>query len=343
MTVLHPYRIYGLNLLSSRALSRLPAAKRQGFHPDITVTWKGPAEADPEETDGWHEVITPDLQARRRVRLWQQARGDGRHLWLQFHTRIGRLDFLIGSQAATVAIHWPEDVSFADMQSYFVGPVFACLLRWRGVLCLHASVVAQDGRALILIGNKGIGKSTTAAALVRAGWHLVADDVAALTAAPDSILVQPGYPSLRLAPAASAGLFGRNRGLKRVYGHVDKHYLDLGRDPSIGGFSDRAVPVAGVFFLGSRTAGSAPRLERLAAGDSLIALVRNTIGGYVVFDAEAQACDFAQMAHLARSVPQFRLTCPRDVAALPALADLLPRGLAAGRDGSCRAKVFSRL
>lgn len=45
-------------------------------------------------------------------------------------------------------------------------------------LVLHAAVVARAGRAAILPGDPGAGKSTLAAALVARGWRLLSDELA---------------------------------------------------------------------------------------------------------------------------------------------------------------------
>ncbi len=47
-------------------------------------------------------------------------------------------------------------------------------------LILHAAVVERDGRAAILPGDPGSGKSTLCAALVHSGWRLLSDELALL-------------------------------------------------------------------------------------------------------------------------------------------------------------------
>jgi len=46
----------------------------------------------------------------------------------------------------------------------------------RGILPIHASGIARGGHALILLGDSGSGKTTTALALAERGWSLVGDD-----------------------------------------------------------------------------------------------------------------------------------------------------------------------
>ena len=45
-------------------------------------------------------------------------------------------------------------------------------------LILHAAVIEKDGRAAILPGDPGSGKSTLCAALIHAGWRLLSDELA---------------------------------------------------------------------------------------------------------------------------------------------------------------------
>lgn len=47
-----------------------------------------------------------------------------------------------------------------------------------GTIRLHAGAVARNGRALVLVGESGRGKSTLTASLVRRGWEYLSDEVA---------------------------------------------------------------------------------------------------------------------------------------------------------------------
>jgi hypothetical protein len=49
-------------------------------------------------------------------------------------------------------------------------------LRAIGVYAIHAAALARDDQALVLVGNSGAGKSTTATALVSAGCKFIGDD-----------------------------------------------------------------------------------------------------------------------------------------------------------------------
>src|SRR4030095_13720757 len=77
-----------------------------------------------------------------------------------------------------------------------------------GALVVHASAVAIGGRAILLAGRAGAGKSTLAAFLAGHRMQVLADDGALLDGGPAEVRVLPSYPGLRLYrdSAAAAAL-----------------------------------------------------------------------------------------------------------------------------------------
>ncbi|MDO9712115.1 HPr kinase/phosphorylase [Paracraurococcus lichenis] len=63
-------------------------------------------------------------------------------------------------------------------------------------MLLHASSVARDGDAVLLLGPPGSGKSDLVLRLIREGWGLVADDQVALRAEAGALQAAPP-PALR--------------------------------------------------------------------------------------------------------------------------------------------------
>jgi hypothetical protein len=89
----------------------------------------------------------------------------------------------------------------------FVTVVLAAVLVQRGRLVLHANAAELDGGAVVIAGSSGAGKSTTLAALLKAGCRMLADDITVARLASDGrVEVLPGAGEVRLTHAASSRL-----------------------------------------------------------------------------------------------------------------------------------------
>lgn len=86
----------------------------------------------------------------------------------------------------------------------FYSTVVATMLAWRGMLPLHMSSVVLAGRAWLIGGAAGAGKSTLTAELVSAGAQFLADDLSLLHLVGGQFLVPRGRPWMRLYPFAAA-------------------------------------------------------------------------------------------------------------------------------------------
>lgn len=82
-------------------------------------------------------------------------------------------------------------------------PMFEWAINWsvftrpNQYLMLHAGVVERGGKALILSGRPGAGKSTLTAALVLRGWRLLSDEVALIPPGTRNLLPLPRPVSLK--------------------------------------------------------------------------------------------------------------------------------------------------
>ena len=97
----------------------------------------------------------------------------------------------------------------ADMLRLLVlGFALPALLHQRGLLVLHASVVAINGGSVAFMGRSGAGKSDASReSFFNGGDTIISDDIAVIDlAAGMPLRVQPGAPRLKLWPASVAKL-----------------------------------------------------------------------------------------------------------------------------------------
>jgi hypothetical protein len=204
---------------------------------------------------------------------------------------------------------------------YLVGPIFAFVLRMRGLLRLHGSAVASGEVAAAFSGQAGAGKSTTAAALVSHGCRLLADDSVVLAQRAARFYVSPGFPRLRLWPDVAPLVSALQENLPRMRPASEKGFLDLSE--SAQSFMPDPSALSVIYLLGTRsTDANAPRIESMSRRTALIECVKNVYMAWLS-DRGVQARDFEFLSELVSRVPVRRVIPHADARTLPKLCELI--------------------
>jgi hypothetical protein len=191
-----------------------------------------------------------------------------------------------------------------------LGPVLGLLLHQRGFLVLHASAVEINEIAVAFIGDKGAGKSTTAAAFNAEGHALLADDVVAV--APESHLVYPGFPQLKLWREAAQHMTPDSQSLQPLHPDLDKVGLRVGDR-----FGQTPRPLRRVYALSD---GPAIVIRSLPPQQAFMELVRNSYTLSLLQSTGSSETHFRQAVALAGRTPVRGLARPRS---LPLLSKLV--------------------
>lgn len=85
-----------------------------------------------------------------------------------------------------------------DIGVFLMGSCMGAILHQRGFMLLHGSCVTDGRRSILITGDSGAGKSTTAAEFLMNGWKLLTDDVTCIFERDGAVMVQSSYPSQKL-------------------------------------------------------------------------------------------------------------------------------------------------
>jgi len=245
---------------------------------------------------GASPASTPDLVVRHDPRtsrpgalegrtVLEHVRDDGR--WYHAVQRddgvvVLRFDGLCDMELAADGRHatWRlrEDADAGVATVLVAGAFLAFVLLWRGDLVLHGSAVAMPRDAgpdatVGFVGRSGMGKSTMATLLCRAGGRLVTDDILVVDRADRADrahVPRPGATETRLRPGAAtlAAELGAAGTPVRISGD-DRRALHLA-----GGTGGAPGPLAALIVpLPDRTR-DVLRLQRLTARDAAVTLLR---------------------------------------------------------------------
>ena len=224
-------------------------------------------------------------------------------------TVVWRRETRLRVTASEITVDTADD---AFARQCVLGPGLGVLLHRRGLLVLHGSAVDIGGRAVVLVGHKGAGKSTTAAALVARGHRLLTDDLVALDAGG---VVLPGPTQMKLWGASAAAL-----------GVETEPFMD-GIDKGVwhgAAPAERASPLALVCALDW---GEALALEPLAGGVAFGDVFAHVYAPRFL-GPQAGAALVGPTARLLGSVRAGRLVRPRDLDAVDALAEAVEAAVA---------------
>lgn len=128
------------------------------------------------------------------------------------------------SEGETIVIQVEASTDLRTLHVWLLGVGLSMLLHQRGILQLHASTVVKQGKALLICGQKGAGKSTTAANFIRNGYLLMADDVSVVKQKNDIFYVFSAFPQQNLIPDALEKLHLSSKDLHYLH-NVDSKYV----------------------------------------------------------------------------------------------------------------------
>jgi hypothetical protein len=208
----------------------------------------------------------------------------------------------------------------SDVRVFLFGSVLGILCHQRGVLPLHASVVAVGDLAIAFPGGSGRGKSTLAAAFMRAGHQVLCDDIAAIDRANGAQPhVLPSFPRLKLWSSALAGTGVSPEHLERSRAELEKFHLPVER-----AFRAEPLPLVALYYLGSLGSSRDIRVTPLAGLAAVAqmhdAVYRPRAAAYL----GAGEAVFARAAAIAAAVPEhYVLERPSGLAGLPDLVTTL--------------------
>lgn len=224
----------------------------------------------------------------------------------RFHTAVDihTASLSVADTRGQRALFWLHDARrMAYWQS--ASPLRLVLSWWArslGLQLTHAAAVGSGGRAVLLVGGAGAGKSTTSLACLAAGLDFFGDDYCLVGCGPEP-RVHRVYTTAKLRPDALALLpgVGTVRNADRL--SREKAIVDIPAPSSEPAGSARIIAIVAPSVTGRVS------LRPISPGASLRAMAPSTIFG--LFGATPGS--LGQLATLAARVPGYRLELGEDL------------------------------
>ncbi len=331
------YKAYGLTLQSNQPLKGLiPTCSNAPFDVLVDLIGEWDLKSLPQATLNFTPYQNQDDEFGMRV--WSEQREDSSYTRLWFRGTINpsaTVDFSIDQGGERISVIWNQ-MEIDDVITILLGSVLGCLLRLRGATPLHGCVVAIGEKSIVILGDKGAGKSTTAAALASRGHSILSDDIAVLSDSPKVSssayrtqywLVQPGYPRLRLWPKSINALYkGSEANLTPVFISWEKHFVELNDNSNETGwqFHREPLPLAAIYVLGERQPGySPPAIEPIPPMTAVMTLMTHRSVSHFQLASDRLAQEFADLSRVGMKVPVRKVIRSDSLEALPQLCEAI--------------------
>jgi hypothetical protein len=296
MPTLYLYRTFGLNLAINHPIEFLTEVNTQ--KPDCLIYLHGSTSL---------EKVSP--QAKRSTSTSCEWISDKSEIIIRFHDPLnhGEVEFKLQSNGRQLEAWWTPNVSLHDVIRVCTSIMIGRILSALGKLALHANAVLIGDSCILLPAPSGAGKSSTTAALMKAGARLLSDDIVSVDIINNQFIAAHGFAQLRLWPDTASELLFDASSLKSVYERTaltgDKRYWDLAQQPDL--FQPTDSPIKAIYLLGERT-NNQMSAQLLPANLAIGSLLNQLYLGQPTQPA-LWAAPFKALAKLVQQVPVFNL------------------------------------
>lgn len=287
------YQVFGINCQSQLVLSSNAVAKGARAHAPVSLAIGERAV---------QRATTPTTQS-----VGKACFVDASTIWLDIPS-LGQFEI----KQAEIAVELCNTACHGLVQVYLQGYALGVQAMLRQQLVLHATALCRNGKAIILCGESGSGKSSLAAALLLRGFCLVSDEVSVIN---HQSMIEVGFSDIKVTPACIDALGLPSDNLVPIDALPEK----LMYQPSQR--AETACPVAAVYILQNEPE-SSHRLRRCDGFEKFSHLRANAYRPYLLEPLNLSG-RFLQLCgeHLAKP-PLFLLNRPMNLSLTDSLQEL---------------------
>jgi hypothetical protein len=243
-----------------------------------------------------------------------------------------RCRFTVSADGRRVESWAAEGVSDRDVQALFGEHILRTVLVRRGLVSFHAASLTDGDGAVLILGDKGMGKSTLSAALQQRGWWSVADDLSRVASESGAWRTFPGLRNTKLLPDSIAALGLAEQALPPRWDDLSPGLKLAGEDKKLLGSGDELS------------------LAETAFGLRALLILRPRVGGGKLLHRAASpvAAVRSLLQHITEdplggeTPPEFQRAIGRLVREVPVIEIALPDRLDALRSSAAEIEAIAR-
>lgn len=199
-----------------------------------------------------------------------------------------------------------------------LGYAFAIFLHQMGTLVLHANAVNMFGGAIVFLGDRGKGKSTTSLILNKKGYSLISDDVLSISVNNDIPRVYSGFPRLKLWPEVIRKLDEDPELMPQISFNSEKRSYFVNDN-----FSNISLPLKFIYLI---ERSDETKIESINIQEGLMELVKSSYC-YKLFNNLELYENLKQCTEILNKVPLKRLYIKHSLDELPAVVKIIEKDI----------------
>lgn len=200
-----------------------------------------------------------------------------------------------------------ENADMDVVQLYLTYSCLGFIMIQREKIALHGGTVIIDGKAIIITGERGAGKSTLTTALRESGFKFLSDDVAAISEC-EPLKVQHGFPYEKLCADAMNKFNYDKKNYKSFMGDEQIKYLV----PAIDDFCLNDVPLACVIELEQRDIATV-QIEEVKGIEKLNNIIKSIYRGeYLDYIQGISANYMKKCISISKDIKYYKIIRPKN-------------------------------
>jgi hypothetical protein len=145
----------------------------------------------------------------------------------QYLLKIPGIGRYLVEDGSKITMQAEDGAALKDVNNYVLTSVLGALSYMKGFVPLHGGAFIFNGKAVLILGLSGMGKSSLLAALHQNGYTILADDISNVKVIDGKAMLYPGFPRIMLWQDTIRKLALDGGPCDKVRGDMEKYFLPL--------------------------------------------------------------------------------------------------------------------
>jgi hypothetical protein len=213
----------------------------------------------------------------------------------------------------------PDAEMDSSLHPFLLHNCLGWVLHRRGKAIFHAGAANVNDICVAFLGQSGVGKSSTVAAMYDQGYPVVSGDVLAVDQSENIPSVIPSFPRLRI-PSDTLSVMKKSHQPANAAEMTSSNWLDV-----TDGFAHETLPIRTIYFLEELGGVNSPEIRCLESTDPrpVENLLRHSLHYSVLHESDSVERHFQQCTQLAQDVSFRRLRRPNELKALEEVVETI--------------------